>query len=370
MSKPSILHICLSQGWGGLEMYPTRTGKAFLERGYAVYGLCLSGTHVAKEMRNIGIEAFEVSSKRSLMLTQILHLSKWLKERNVSIIHCHKSGDILVSALLDIFTKRKTLFTEHMGVTRPKRDIYHRLVYWHIDHVLSISNETYKRNLNALPISQEKISRLWLGTDIPLSPIENPITIRQIKNELGLPCDSIVIGNIGRVCHGKGQMELLESFALLKERHSKLHLLLVGGLDMSSGSDESFVSRLKSRVKELSLESCVHLTGFRKDTDRMLSAMDVVCLPNHNEAFGLTAIEAMAAQKAIVAWRSGALPEILGSTALICPPFNEEEMSLSIESYLNNKSLLRDNAIRAYERAQQEFSMTSHILKLEKFYCY
>ncbi|WP_241577101.1 glycosyltransferase family 4 protein [Vibrio neptunius] len=368
MSKPAILHICLSQGWGGLEMYPVRTSKELTDRGYTVFGLCIAGTQVAKNMRRAGIEVFEVLSKRKLITSQLFEFHTWLLQRNVSIVHCHKSGDILVSALLSLFVKRKTLFTEHMGVKRPKKDLYHRLAYAHIDQVLSISEETYKRNIKALPVPKSKISRLWLGTYIQQDPVEDSQQIKRIKAELSLPSNSTVIGNIGRICSGKGQLELLETFNLLTDQYPQLHLLLVGGLKASEGADVAFVDQLKSRIQELNLESRVHLVGFKKDTHQMLSTMDIVCLPNHNEAFGLTAIEAMAAKKAIVAWRTGALPEILDSTALLCQPFDNLDMSSKIENYLKKPDLLYDKSNQAYNRAIEEFSMISHISKLERFY--
>nr|WP_257713237.1 glycosyltransferase [Vibrio neptunius] len=89
-------------------MYPIRTGKEFLERGYKVYGLCTSDTQVANGMRSAGIETFEISSKAQLVTPQLLKLDQWLKKRNVKIVHCHKSGDILASALLSLFNRRKT----------------------------------------------------------------------------------------------------------------------------------------------------------------------------------------------------------------------------------------------------------------------
>ncbi|WP_333004752.1 glycosyltransferase family 4 protein [Vibrio coralliilyticus] len=368
MTKPAILHICLSQGWGGLEMYPIRTGQEFLKRGYNVYGLCTSGTQVASGMRDSGIEAFEVSSKGQLIASQLLRLNHWLKQRNVEIIHCHKSGDILVSALLSLLTRRKTFFTEHMGVTRPKKDLYHKWAYSHVDQIFSISNETYQRNLKALPLNENKITRLWLGTDIPEQPIDNLNDIATIKLELGLPKDSIVIGNLGRVCSGKGQMELLIAFDLLIDKYPKLHLLLVGGLDVSEGSDNSFVIKLKDKINSLGLTKRVHLVGFRTDTGRMLAVMDIVCLPNHNEAFGLTAIEAMAAKKAVVGANTGALPEILEPVALLCDPLNPSKIASNIEKYLQDPALKKNNANLSFARANAEFSMTAHITKLSKYY--
>ncbi|NOJ23978.1 glycosyltransferase family 4 protein [Vibrio coralliilyticus] len=349
-------------------MYPIRTGKEFLDRGYRVYGLCISDTQVAQGMQSSGIEVFEVSSKGQLITSQLLQLNQWLKQRSVEIIHCHKSGDIIVSALLSLLTRRKTFFTEHMGVTRSKKDPYHKWVYSHVDQIFSISDETYKRNLKALPIPENKIARLWLGTDIPEQPIDNQNQIATIKFELGLPSDSILIGNLGRICSGKGQMELLEAFNLLKDKYPKLHLLLVGGLDASEGSDNAFVSELKSRIDNLDLTQRVQLTGFREDTTRMLAIMDIVCLPNHNEAFGLTAIEAMAAKKAVVGANTGALPEILEPVALLCDPLNPNKIAHSIEKYLQDPALKKHNEKLSFARANGEFSMISHITKLSKYY--
>ncbi|MCG9683920.1 glycosyltransferase family 4 protein [Vibrio sp. Isolate23] len=368
MTKPAILHICLSQGWGGLEMYPIRTGKQFSERGYSVYGLCVSGTQVAQGMRDAGIETFEIRSKGKLIFSELFKLNKWLEQKDVSIIHCHKSGDILISALLNLMSKRKAFFTEHMGVTRPKKDLYHKWVYSHLNQVFSISDETYQRNIKSLPVIKEKISRLWLGTDIPLAPIEDQKAINLIKDELSMPQQSVIIGNVGRVCPGKGQMELLEAFALLHKKYPTLQLLLVGGLDVTDGSDNDFVKQLKARIAELNLTDRVHLTGFRKDTERMLAAMDIVCLPNHNEAFGLTAIEAMAAKKPIVAANTGALPEILISTALQTDPLDPQKIANNIEHYLIDNELMNKNSNLAYQRVQSEFSMNAHIEKLAKHY--
>jgi glycosyltransferase involved in cell wall biosynthesis len=234
--------------------------------------------------------------------------------------------------------------------------------------VLSISNETYQRNIKALPVSIEKIERFWLGTDIPSIPIDSQAEIEAIKNELNIPVATTVIGNVGRICSGKGQMELIEAFAILAPSHPLIHLLLVGALDVSEGSDTAFVTQIRSRVEELKLADRIHLAGFRKDTDRMLAAMDVVCLPNHNEAFGLTAIEAMAAKKAIVGANTGALPEILEPVALLCNPLAPDKIAQNIETYLHDTEMRSENAKLAFERAQKEFSMTSHISKLTGYY--
>lgn len=367
MTPPkAILHICLSKGWGGLEMYPIRVGKECLDRGYQVYGLCVSGTRVAKGMEEVGLETYEVSSKGKLLFSEIPKINRWLKKRNVEIIHCHKSGDILVSAFLNMLTGRRTLFTEHMGVTNPKKDFYHKWVYAHVDQVLSISDETLKRNRNALPVPESKIERLWLGTDIPKQPLTSSSLIAETKKTLNIPESANVVGTIGRICDGKGQRELIQAFQLIADKFKDVHLLIVGGLKESEGADGQYTIEIKKLVSESEHKDRMHLAGFQKDTPAMFSVMDIVCLPYFNEAFGLTAIEAMAAEKAIVAANTGALPEILEDTALLCNPKSPEAISKAIEKYLLEPVLRSNNSQRARKRAEDEFSMDRHITQLIK----
>ncbi|WP_244204706.1 glycosyltransferase family 4 protein [Vibrio rhodolitus] len=364
----SILHICLSKGWGGLEMYPIRIGQRLKDRGYNVYGLCVKGTPVAKGMREAGIETFEIESKTTLVANQIFALNSWLKERSVTIIHSHKSGDILVSALLHMLIPRSSFFTEHMGSSSTKKDIYHKLLYRHLKRIFSISDATYKRNLAALPITEDRLSRLWLGTDISENLISDENDISNIKKEVGLDISGPIIGNIGRMCDGKGQLELIDAFSIIKRSNTTSQLILVGGLKENEGADIEYVEQLTQRVDQLGLQDSVHFLGFRTDTDRMLAIMDVVCLPNRNEAFGLTAIEAMAAKKAIVAADTGALPEILSNTALLAPPDQPDLIAIQIERYANDEALRKENAKKAYLRAHTEFSMDAHLDKLTQFY--
>ncbi|MDG3086921.1 glycosyltransferase family 4 protein [Vibrio hannami] len=362
----AILHICLSTGWGGLEMYPIRTGAEFDKRGYKVFGLCVAGTRVAKGMDESGIETYKVQSKKHLIAFEILKLNQWLKDNNVEVIHCHKSGDILISALLNIFTRRRTLFTEHMGVTKPKKDLYHKWVYNHLDQVLSISDQTYQRNIKALPVPENKIERLWLGTDIP--DLCTTKQIEETKKSLSIPEGDLVIGTIGRICPGKGQLELLRAFEVLAAKNNNLRLLIVGGLTDTEGADSEYVAEIKEFIALSKYKTSIHLAGFQKNTPAMYSIMDVVCLPYYNEAFGLTAIEAMAAQKAIVAADSGALPEILGENAIFCNPKSEKDIANSIQHYLSNSKLVTKNSHTSRLRALEYFSMNAHIEKLQGYY--
>ena len=362
----TVLHICLSQGGGGLEMYPIRVGQRLVERGWRVFGLALAGSRIATDMRSAGIEVFDVAS-RSRAILQLPALLRWIKYNGIGVVHCHKSGDLLLAALLKACTPFRLLFTEHMGAKRPKKDLLHRCIYGRVDRVLAISDETLKRNRAALPLPAERIQRLWLGTELQRCE-ESPAAIRR---ELGIPDGPLlgpVIGMVGRFSRGKGQGELVQAFALLAHEFPTLQLLLVGGKREAEGADEAFVAELEAKVHREGWQERVIFSGFRRDTARMLQAMDVVVIPSHNEAFGLTVIEGMAAGKPIVGASTGAVPEVLGESGLLADPLDPAAIAAQLRRLLYSSELASELATGARARAEREFGMERHLDVLSDIY--
>jgi glycosyltransferase involved in cell wall biosynthesis len=358
----AVLHVCLSKGWGGLEMYPITIAEQLKNRGIKVFGACLTGTKVESGMKDSVLDLYHTPSKSS-MIFRIFDLHRWMNQHQISVIHCHKSGDLILAALLCLIQKRRVIFTEHMGVKRPKKDLYHRWVYRCVDQVLSISEETYQRNLRALPIAPDKIRKLWLGTKIPQLLEMNPHQKARAFENFLIPSEAWIVGCIGRLCEGKGQLKLIEAFAQVKKKMPEAHLLIVGGLYASEGADEEYVIRLNRKIEELQLSGSVTLTGFQRDTWTLYHLMDLVVLPYHNEAFGLTAIEAMAAARPILAAETGALPEILGPTAAYCNPLSADDIAHQIiqsPKARTNKS--------ARERALKYFDLNAHVDALMSVY--
>jgi glycosyltransferase involved in cell wall biosynthesis len=90
--------------------------------------------------------------------------------------------------------------------------------------------------------------------------------------------------------------------------------------------------RLKSMCREKGLQDIV---VWRKDISqaelaREYNSCDVFCLPSIQEGFGLVFLEAMAHGKAIVAARSGAVPEVAQHGVLV-EPDNERDLAEAIE---------------------------------------
>lgn len=367
-----VMHICLSEGWGGLEMYPARIIPELERQGWQAHGLALAGSRVAASFEEAGIVPLTVSSRGGALLATP-RILRYLKHHDIRVVHCHKSSDLRLAALLaSLRPSLRLVFTEHMGVTRPKKGLYHRWAYGKLSRLLSISEATRARNLKAFALPPERIRRLYLGIDTaPYRPRLMEQERDSLRAELGIPEGALAIGLPGRLTPGKGQELWLEALAELARLAPQLTFqgVLIGGLKASEGSDEAYVARLRSRIAELALGERVTLTGFRRDLPRLMEALDVVCVPSVNEAFGLTVIEAMAAGKAVIGADSGAIPELLPpECGRLAPPDSPLAWAEALAELAEDTGLRRALGQAAAERVAREFEISGHIAALTAIY--
>ncbi|NWO10290.1 glycosyltransferase [Chromohalobacter salexigens] len=367
-----VLHICLSRGWGGLEMYPARIIPELARQGWRAYVLTLEGTRLAKTLA--GCDATEMRSVRSPLRAfwQLPVLVRWLRRRGIGVVHCHKSSDLRLGALLKcLCPELRLVFTDHMGVTRPKHDPYHRWVYRHVDRVLSISEATLTRNRQAFPLPASRITLLYLGIDTAdFVPQLDTDARCALRDTLGIPREAVAMALPGRLTPGKGQQLLLDAFIRLRDAgDTQSHLVLIGGLEADEGGNPTFIASLQQQVREQGLEERVTFTGFRRDLPRLFEVMDIVCVPSRNEAFGLTVIEAMAAGKAVVGADSGAIPELIGAgCGRLVDPQDPTAWAATLRELRDAPALREQLGTAARRLANARFTLAKHVTGLRAVY--
>jgi len=130
------------------------------------------------------------------------------------------------------------------------------------------------------------------------------------RREFGIGPDTPVVGCLGRLLRWKGQHFFLDVAARLAPRVPEAVFLVVGS-DLYSDPRDDYARELRRLAQGLGIEGRVLFTGQREDPMAAASAMDVVVNCSKDEPFGRVLIEAMACGRPVVAFRSGAVPEIV-----------------------------------------------------------
>jgi glycosyltransferase involved in cell wall biosynthesis len=135
-----------------------------------------------------------------------------------------------------------------------------------------------------------------------------------MRQALGLPPETVVLGTIGRLDHAKDPLGALAALAPHLRRQPHLRLLFIG--------DGPLRTRVERVLAAAGVESQVVLAGLRRDAVELARACDVFFLASRWEGFPLAVIEAMALGLPVVAYDVSGVREAVrdSSTGFLVPP--------------------------------------------------
>lgn len=213
------------------------------------------------------------------------------------------------------------------------------------DRIICISGDEYKEAVRAgIPADRLTLVNNGISKSRPsLDPVPAEWTSNKAK-----------VLFIGRLDRQKGFDLLIEAARSLE---SVLDLRIVGA---------SVVSKAEGHA----VPPNVLLLGWlnRQQIETQLEAADLVVIPSRWEAFGLVALEAMRAAKPILAFRSGALPEIVvdGVTGVLCEPVAVQPL---IDGFRRALDLdLKVLGQRGYDRFKQLYDVQKTHGQLQQVY--
>ncbi len=161
---------------------------------------------------------------------------------------------------------------------------------------------------------------------------------------------------VARLSPRKGIDVALEAVALLRAQHRDVHLEVCGTV---FDGYEWYEEQLRRRAAEPDLAGAVRFAGYVSPTAPVLARASVVLVPSRVEPFGNTAVEAMFAQRPVVASAVQGLCEIIedGRSGLLVPPGDPASLARAIERLLADPELARSLASRGRAEAEERFTV-------------
>lgn len=224
------------------------------------------------------------------LFTYQKELKKIFKENNYKIVHSH----INTLSIFPLYTAKKCnipVRIAHSHSTTNKKEWKKNL----LKNILKPFSKTYATNYYAC----SNLAGSWLfgkksmqenkvtiiNNAIPLdSFIYNETTRKNIREELGIKENTLVIGHIGRFVSQKNHTFLLDIFNEIQKQQPNSILLLAG--------TGPLLEETKEKASKLNISDKILFLGQRTDANSLYQAMDIFLLPSLYEGLPVVGIEA------------------------------------------------------------------------------
>jgi len=338
---------------GGAEVHVGALADKLRGRGHEVTVVCPRGRPLVAELEARGLKVWAPRTMGKVDPVTLVRLARWLRRDRVQVIHTHLSSASLLGSWAARLVGIPAVATVHGLNTRTCFNWSHAII--------AVSNAV-KQHLVAQGIAPDRITVVHNGVD--LKALSRPDETAAVRERWGLPAGAPVLITVGRLAPKKGHRDLLEAVSKLvgNPRWGELRLLIVGMGVLSQ--------KLNQEAQRLGLGGRALFVGFQKEVVPFLQAADIFVLPSIQEGLSLSALEAMALGKPVVACRVGGTPEVVvdGETGLLVAPSRPAELASALEELLADPARAREMGEGGRRRVKEAFDFEQMVSKIEAIY--
>jgi glycosyltransferase involved in cell wall biosynthesis len=259
---------------------------------------------VGEDLRAERYRVMELGKRRRRDFGLFFRLAALIRKERIDILHCHDELSWFYGAIgARLAGLRRIVFTVHgRRFDTSVRHLWEQNVLGRMSAaVVCVSSSLRQQMIEEIGIPRIKAIVIRNAT-----AIESPKTQNQrqrVRKTLGIPEGTILIGSIGRLDPVKNLDLLLEASSKALRVIPDLHVILAG----EGPSKEALVEKTAA----LGLIDRVHFLGLRKDVPDLLSAIDLYVCSSDREGISLSILEAMAAERAVIATAVGGNLELI-----------------------------------------------------------
>lgn len=195
---------------------------------------------------------------------------------------------------------------------------------------------------------------LFLGNGVDLKRFDPSAVsaerLAALRDDLGIPEGSFVVGAVGRLVAEKGYRELFAAAEEVRQVMPNTRFVVLGAPDLEK-ADAITSAEIERAQKD------VIFTGWVDDVRDLLALMDVFVLPSWREGQPVSAIEASAMARPIVVTNIRGCREVVtdGEDGLLVPPRDASGLAAAITRLLGDASLRDRLGKAARKRAVAHF---------------
>ncbi len=303
-----------------------------------------------------GIPITRLSIRRDYDLALLWRLRALLRDQNPDVVHTHLvHADLYGCCAARIAGVRTLISSRHNDDQfryRPRwRNLHRRLWRW-TSGGIAISESIRRFAIEVEGAPADKITVVHYGIDFAWLNDDDIASARQqLRADLGLGADALLLGMVCRLVEQKGIPYALEAIRRIKTQHASAQFVVAG--------DGEKAGELRRLASALGIADRVHWLGWRGDAADLMAAFDVLLVPSLWEGFGLVLLEAMARRVPVIASRVSAIPEVIvhGETGILIEPRDVDGLAQAMTRLLNDRALRKYMGLLGAARLEERFSV-------------
>jgi glycosyltransferase involved in cell wall biosynthesis len=369
MNKIRVLQVCDHLGWEGSRMHGVKRLFAWMiprfdPARFDVSLVSLRKKDLSEEtLESLGVDITYLH-KGKFDPSTLTALLKIIDDKHVDVLHLHGYGATTFGRLAAAWRGLPAILHEHANLTDTPwfQKVADRVLERYTDIAIAVSKSTADFVINARLVDPRKVKVVYLGAPRDeFSRSRSADEIEAVRGQLGIAPGDFAVGTVTRLHDSKGNSYLVDAARLVIERKPHAKFILVG--------EGPLRSSLEEQARALGLGERFIFAGFARDVAAVLSAFDLSVFPSLWEGTPLTAFEALASGKTIVATDVDGLLDILtdGHDARIVPKRNAPAIADAIVSLMDNPDERARLAAAARQTAAR-YDINAFVRKMEQLY--
>jgi glycosyltransferase involved in cell wall biosynthesis len=314
----SIVHVIARLNVGGAALHVLQLAHEQVRRGHEV--VVVAGTLAAGEESmeyvadELGVQLVRLPVLQRELSPQadpgaILALRAIIRTRHPDVLHTHTAKAGATGRLAALASggarPRAVVHTYHghvlSGYFSRRWERLFRLIERALAYasgtLIAVSDEVRDDLVGFGIAPAPRFAVVPYGFDLPAWSEVDDENRRSIRTELAIGDDAFVVGWAGRLTPIKRPLDLVRTLHALSSHSAAAQLVLVG-----DGEDRAAVESLAA---DLGVADRCHFVGFQRAIRPWYASFDALLLTSANEGTPVVAIEALAAERPVVATRAG-----------------------------------------------------------------
>lgn len=366
----NILYVIGSMQIGGAERHLLRVTSELVQSGMRIHVFAF---HPEGPLRHLFIQAGVVvhgfdppawlrrsithprAQAWTLLMISAARLWWTMWQIRPQAIHFFLPAAYVVGGVVSLFGPRtvRIMSRRSMNYYQLKHRLFARVERWlhrRMDRITGNSQAVIDQLTDDEGVARERLRLIYNG--IEAAQFQAPTLREATRRAEGLPPDALVYIMVANLIPYKGHADLIDAFALIRDRLPVQWRLLI------VGRDDGIQPELSSRCIAAGLAGHVLFLGARSDIPALLSCSDVGVLCSHEEGFSNAVLEAMAAGLPMVVTDVGGNAEAVvdGEHGYVVPARQPQRLGAALLSVAGDEAR-SEMGTRGQRRVLELFSM-------------